>query len=229
MSPRARKPYARARSSAIAEPPRVPEHRELGDVASEEERGRPVGHDAQLPREQGELVEVVAAGDEPADEAGQPRTGDVGDALVAAERGDLAEHPETGGGAPGRGIRWRGGGPPPGLFFASRRACRKACCDVGGSNSPGVARFGTRAASPSAQTLPCPSTRSVSSTVTRPRSSTGRPRRESAGFALTPAVQTRVCVGTSSPLERCATCWSTDSSVVPTLISIPRLASCCAA
>src|SRR3954469_1618871 len=93
MSPRARKPYARARWSPIAEAPRVAEHRELGDVAAEEERGRPVGYNAQLPREQGQLVEVVAAGHEPADEAGEPCTGDVGDSLVPAERGALAEHP----------------------------------------------------------------------------------------------------------------------------------------
>src|SRR3954465_5027812 len=133
MSPRARKPYARARSSAIAEPPRVPEHRKLGDVASEEERGRPVGHDAQLPREQGELVEVVAAGDEPADEAGQPRTGDVGDALVAAERGDLAEHPVAGGaGRAGGASGGGGGGPPPGCSpGAGVPAARRAATSAG--------------------------------------------------------------------------------------------------
>src|ERR671923_933399 len=91
MSARARNSYAR-RSSDIAERLRVPEHAELGDVAAEEERGRPVGDDAQLPREERELVQVVRAGDEPAGEAAQPHAEHVGDPLVAAKRRHLAEH-----------------------------------------------------------------------------------------------------------------------------------------
>src|SRR2546423_10493656 len=69
------------------------EHSELGDVAAEEERDRPVDHDAELSREERELVEVVAAGDEPAREAGEPQAEHVGDALVAAECRHLPEHP----------------------------------------------------------------------------------------------------------------------------------------
>src|SRR5262249_47716810 len=71
----------------------VAEHRELRDVAAEEKRGRPVGDDAQLPREERQLVEVVRAGHEPAEEAGQLEAEHLRDALVAPERGDLAEHP----------------------------------------------------------------------------------------------------------------------------------------
>src|SRR5215218_1557547 len=93
MSALAMKAYARARSSAIAEPLSVPEHRELGDVPPEEERRRPVGHDAELPGEEGQLVEVVRPRDEPAEEARQPHSEDIGDALVAAEGRYLAEHP----------------------------------------------------------------------------------------------------------------------------------------
>src|SRR3954454_19013687 len=92
MSPRARKSYARASSSRI-EAFRVPEHRELRDVAPEEERGRPVGHHAQLSREEWQLVEVVRPRDEPAEEAGEAQADHVGDPLVAAERSHLAEHP----------------------------------------------------------------------------------------------------------------------------------------
>src|SRR5215212_8877118 len=92
MSALAMKAYARARSSAIAESLSVPEHRELGDVAPEEERGRPVGDDAQLPGEEGQLVEVVRPGDEPAEEAREPEAHHIGDPLVASECRNLAEH-----------------------------------------------------------------------------------------------------------------------------------------
>src|SRR5437763_10690631 len=71
---------------------RVSERAELGDVAAEEERRRPVGHDAQLPGQQRQLVEVVRPRDEPAGEAAQVEAEHVRDPLVAAERGDLAEH-----------------------------------------------------------------------------------------------------------------------------------------
>src|SRR5437588_7010124 len=93
MSARAKNAYARPRSSDITESLRVAEHPELGDVAAEEERGRPVGDHAQLPREERELVQVVRAGDEPAGEAAQADPQDVRDPLVAAERRHLAEHP----------------------------------------------------------------------------------------------------------------------------------------
>src|SRR5437764_4468314 len=94
MSPSARNSKARRRSSAsdIAERLRVPEHPELGDVAAEEERGRPIRDDAELPREERELVQVVRAGHEPAGEAAEAQAEHVGDPLVAAERRDLAEH-----------------------------------------------------------------------------------------------------------------------------------------
>src|SRR5438034_1028920 len=95
ISPRARKAYARASFLSIAEALRVAERAELGDVAAEEERDGPVSHDAQLPREQRKLVQVVGAGDEPADEARQADAEHIGDALVAAERRDLAEHAVT--------------------------------------------------------------------------------------------------------------------------------------
>src|SRR5437660_1455791 len=83
-SGRAKNAYARPRSSDITESLRVAEHPELGDVAAEEERGRPVGDDAQLPRQERELVQVVRAGDEPAREAAQADAQHVGDPLVAA-------------------------------------------------------------------------------------------------------------------------------------------------
>ena len=63
----------------------------------------------------------------------------------------------------------------PRRLRASRRAWRSACWQVAGSVSPGVAAFGTAAPSPSAHTPGMPSTASVSSTRTRPCSSSGRP------------------------------------------------------
>ncbi len=68
------------------------EHRELDDVAAEEQRDRPVDDDAQLPREQRELVQVVRPRHEPAGEAPEVEARDLRDALEAAERRDLAEH-----------------------------------------------------------------------------------------------------------------------------------------
>src|SRR3954468_2202835 len=85
---------AAARSSSlIAGPACMTEHRELGDVAAEEEPDRPVGDHAELSRHERELVEVVRPRDEPADEAAEAEAEDVGDPLVPAERRDLAEHP----------------------------------------------------------------------------------------------------------------------------------------
>src|SRR5678809_1358298 len=81
----------RASSSRI-EAAWMAEHRQLGDVAAEKERGRPVGDNAELPREQGQLVEVVRTRDEPAEEAGEAQAEDVGYSLVAAERRHLPQH-----------------------------------------------------------------------------------------------------------------------------------------
>src|SRR5919204_4286340 len=92
MSARARNSYALRSSSDIPEPLRVAEHPKLGDVAAEEERGRPVGDDAQFPRQERELVQVVRPGDEPAREAAQADPQHVRDPLVPAERRHLAEH-----------------------------------------------------------------------------------------------------------------------------------------
>src|SRR5947208_6520412 len=72
---------------------RVSERAELGDVAAEEERGRPVGDDAQLPGQERQLVEVVGPRHPPAGEARQLEAEHVRDAAVAAECCDLAEHP----------------------------------------------------------------------------------------------------------------------------------------
>src|SRR6266550_4171357 len=73
---------AKARSnSLIAEPLRMTQHAELGDVAAEEERHRPVRDHAQLSREQRQLVEVVRPCDPPAREAAELEAHDVGDAL----------------------------------------------------------------------------------------------------------------------------------------------------
>src|SRR2546430_8588872 len=80
-------------SSLIAEPARMPEHSELRDVASEQERDGPVDDDSELSREEGELVEVVRPGDEPAGEAAQWQAEHEGDAFVSPQRRDLAEGP----------------------------------------------------------------------------------------------------------------------------------------
>src|SRR3954453_19407158 len=66
---------------------------ELGDVARERERDGPVGDDAQLPREERQLVEAVRPRQEPADEAARAESRADEDALVAAERPRLPEHP----------------------------------------------------------------------------------------------------------------------------------------
>src|SRR5919205_2335372 len=91
MSARVRNSYARL-SSDVAKALGMAEHPELGDVAAEEERGRPVGDDAQLPREERELVQVVRPCHEPAREADQAQPEHVGYPLVAAERCHLPEH-----------------------------------------------------------------------------------------------------------------------------------------
>src|SRR5688500_14251305 len=85
-------PTVRSRRFLVAEAARMPEPAELGDVAAEEERDRPVDDDAYLPGQDGELQEVVRAREEPAGEAAQRDAQHVCDALVAAERRNLAEH-----------------------------------------------------------------------------------------------------------------------------------------
>src|SRR5919204_550887 len=94
MSARVRNSYARL-SSDVAKALRVPEHPELGDVAAEEERRRPVGDDAKLPREERKLVQVVRPRDEPAWKAAQPHAEDVGDPFVAAERRHLTQRADA--------------------------------------------------------------------------------------------------------------------------------------
>src|SRR5215510_2315404 len=81
--------------SLIAEAPRVAEHAQLGDVPPEEQRDRPIGHDAELPGEERQLVEVICPRYEPPDEAPQRDAEDECDPLVAAEGGYLAEHAEA--------------------------------------------------------------------------------------------------------------------------------------
>src|SRR5438132_7386904 len=71
---------------------RLTEHSELGDVPPEEERRSPIGDDAQLSRQQRQLVEVVRPRNEPAGEAAEEKTGNLRDPFVASERRDLAEH-----------------------------------------------------------------------------------------------------------------------------------------
>ena len=80
----------------------------------------------------------------------------------------------------------------PRRFCDSRRAWRSACWQVGGSVMPGVAWLGTAAQSPSDQMSRAPTTRRVSSTSTRPCSSTGSPSALTIGLAATPAVHTTV-------------------------------------
>src|SRR5438094_447080 len=87
MSARARNSYARRRSD-VAKTLRVPEHPELGDVAAEEERGRPVGDDAQLPGEERVGPDAVTAGEE---DVVRPRFLERrADADVDAAAGELA-------------------------------------------------------------------------------------------------------------------------------------------
>src|SRR6187549_1079310 len=71
----------------------MPEPRELGDVAAEEERGRPVDDDADLPRDERQLKEVIAARDKPAGKATDTYSEHVRNPLVATERRHLPQHP----------------------------------------------------------------------------------------------------------------------------------------
>src|SRR5439155_10068138 len=66
---------------------------ELDDVSLEEQGDGPVDDDPELPREERELIQVIAPRHDPAEEATETEAEHVGDALVAAERRHLAEHP----------------------------------------------------------------------------------------------------------------------------------------
>src|SRR3954468_3728355 len=86
-----RRGYPRDGASDVCiETLRVTEPAELREVAAEEERHGPVDDDAGPALRQRELVQVVAPGHEPAREAAKPDTDDVGNALVAPKRCDLA-------------------------------------------------------------------------------------------------------------------------------------------
>jgi len=65
---------------------------ELGDVAAEEERHRPVDDDPELPLRERELVQVVRPRHPPAGEAAQAQAEHLRDPLVPAERRHLAQH-----------------------------------------------------------------------------------------------------------------------------------------
>ena len=138
--------------------------------------------------------------------------GDLGDALGSAQRRDLAEHPVA------VRLRRRRSGSSRAAAPGGARAGTSV-----GRRRPGVCVFGTAAQSPSAQTSSWPSTRSVSSTTTRPRSSSGRSELGRSGFARTPAVQTSVSRRDAHPVrERRPAAVVRLERVVPTWISMPR-------
>jgi hypothetical protein len=58
---------------------------QLGDVAAEEECDRPVDDDAELPREERKLVEVVRPRHEPAEESAWVHAEDGRDPLVVPD------------------------------------------------------------------------------------------------------------------------------------------------
>ena len=145
--------------------------------------GRPVGDDAELPREQRQLVQVVRPRHPPAEEPAQGQAHHLGDALVPAERGHLAHHPVA--------VRLRVAPEvlrePPRL--AERVLARRRVGQL-------AARVrDARAVAERPHVLRGRRTRSSSSTSTRPRSSSGRPSSRTSGCGLTPAVQTSVRVG----------------------------------
>src|SRR5215211_559131 len=78
-------------STSATEPPGLLEDAQLGDVAPEEERHCPIGHDTQLPGEQRQLVEVIGPRHPPAEEALEREAEYRRDALVPTERRDLAQ------------------------------------------------------------------------------------------------------------------------------------------
>src|SRR3954447_21364559 len=79
-------------SSSSAELLGMAELAELGDVAAEEERDRPVDDYSELSLDERELVQVVRPRHPPAEEAVQVEAEHLRDALVPAEGRDLAEH-----------------------------------------------------------------------------------------------------------------------------------------
>src|ERR671910_509953 len=80
-------------SSSATETPGLLEDTQFGDVAPEEERHRPVGHDTQLPGKQRQLVEVIGPRHPPAEEALEREAEHRRDALVATKSRDLAQTP----------------------------------------------------------------------------------------------------------------------------------------
>ena len=106
------------------------------------------------------------------------------------------------------------------MLRAATGPCRTACWAVGGQVPPRGS--GAAAQSPRAQTESIPFTRRYSSTGTRPRSSSGTLSWRKLGWAVTPAVQTTVRVGTVSPVESRTLSAVTSSSWVPSRTSIPR-------
>src|SRR6185503_2705980 len=66
------------------------QHRELGHVAPEERRGRPVREHSQAPGQERKLEHVVATGEQPAWDSPYAELADHRDAVATPERGHLA-------------------------------------------------------------------------------------------------------------------------------------------
>ena len=88
-----------------------------------------------------------------------------------------------------------------------------------------MAALGTAAQSPSECTRGIPATAKVSSTRTRPRSSSGSPSAAATGLAATPAVQTSVRASIRRPSASVAPSASAEASAAPVRISMPRRSS----
>src|SRR6266704_3297192 len=88
------------------------------------------------------------------------------------------------------------------MFSAAVLPCRSACCAVGGQALPPRSGSGTRAQSPSAQTLPAPRTCRLPSTSTAPVVPRSNGSLASSGAGRLPAAQTSVRVGSWLPFER---------------------------
>ena len=150
---------------------------------------------AQLPREERQLVEVVRPRDEPAEEAGEAEAEHVGDALVAAERGHLAEHAVA--------VRLRLAGEVLGEAAGlAERVLRGRRVDLAGR---GEVRDGGAVAERPDVLVALDAQRARPPSPGRARPAAARSC-ASIGFALTPAVQTSVCVRKRSPFESCAAC-----------------------
>ena len=159
----------------------MPEAAELDNVSTEEQRDCPVGDDAQLPREERQLLEVVPAGGEPAGESAEEEAQHVRHPAVAAERRHLAEHPVA--------VRLR----RPGEISGEPARLAEGVL-AGRRVRPPGRRDSARAPSPSAQTRSCPSTWSCSSTLTGPARRPAGRRREQR-LRADPVVQTTVLWG----------------------------------